>query len=121
MVAKKFSTLTAPNSQALTQAEQPMQAVLQFFLAIPPFWVLLQGTTAAFLSGTILITCLGQLFDHSPQPVQWFTSTLATPFSTEIAPNSQTFTQSPRPRQPKSQDFIPPPRATAALQEDIPV
>ena len=92
---------------------QPLEQAL--FTAAPRSW-LLHSTTGLAAMVRMLITCLGQAAAQAPQPTHLLTSTLALPSTTEMAPNLQAFTQSPKPRQAKLQALGPPNRAAAAEQ-----
>lgn len=67
-LAREFSTVIAPNSQALTQRIQPMQPEEQTFIVWAPLSEFEQRTTACCLKGTNLIRFLGQALAQAPQP-----------------------------------------------------
>ena len=106
--ARLSLTEIAPNSHCFWQSLQPMQAAAQTFFAAAPLSLLEQATCFALLLGIILIILLGQTLSHLRQPTQSSSKTFAVPFITDIAPLSQTLTQSPRPIQPKLQADGPP-------------
>ena len=83
--------------------------------------MLLQSILTLDFLGTRWINVFGQADIQAPQATHFSSSIEATPLIMDSAPNSQAFTQEPRPKHPNSQALEPPPGATEAwLQSRIP-
>ena len=117
--------MIASNSQTLKHFVHPMQATEQYFLAIPPFSVLIHETNMClsflfcFLSSII---SLGQASTQAPQAVQFSSITTGRPVFLFIymASNSHTTTQSSIPRHPTGQSVSPIYNADATAHDEAP-
>src|SRR3989304_3571195 len=116
----------ASYGQTLKHLVQPVQATLQFFLAIPPLSSFMHDTNIFlsflffFLSSMIF---LGQALTQAPQAVQLSSMTTGRPVfsSMYMASNLQALTQSPRPRQPYEHPVSPSYKLAATAQDEAPL